>query len=132
MNPFRDRFRAFWSDSERRRTFAWLFGVLAVLALLYGGYTFLEAHNRYTELNATVEKLGPPADPNDPSNVGFALMLRDRDKAENRRWQGVMFMGLGLIGLGLAYLSAPGSLPGANVTAAMPRTEEPPRDPPPP
>lgn len=122
MKRLWDRLRAFWTNADQRRTAAWLFGVLAVLSLLYGLVTLLEAHNRYTELSATIERLGPP-EPDDPGNTAFALMLRDRDKAENRRWQGVMFAGLGLVGLGLAYLFAPGARP----DATSPQSDDPPR-----
>lgn len=100
--------RAFWSDAQKRRTLMWVVGALGALVLLFGAYTFFEAHNRYTELNGVIERLGPPTDPNDPSITAFALMVRDRDRAEVRRGQGVMFLGLGLLGLGLAYLIAPG------------------------
>jgi hypothetical protein len=93
--------------SEKRRILMWVMGALGVLVVLFGVYTFLEAHNKYSELNGVIERLGPPTDPNDPSNMAFALMMRDRDKAETRRWQGIMFLGVGLVGLGLAYLISP-------------------------
>ncbi len=99
--------RAFWSDRQRRRTLAWVLGVIGALLLLFGGYTLLEAHNKYDELSAVIDRLGPPTDPNDASNAAFALMLRDRDKAAVRRGQGVMWIGIGVIGLGLAYIAAP-------------------------
>ena len=99
--------RAFWSNPHQRRTVAWVVGALAALVLLYGGYTFLDAHRRYTELSEVVERLGPPTDPNDPSNLSFAMMMRDRDRAMLRRWQGVMFLGIGFVGLGLAYTIYP-------------------------
>ncbi len=80
--------RAFAADDQRRRHLALVIATLGVLALLFGVYTFLEAHNKYTELSAVVERLGPPTNPNDASNHAFALLLRDRDRAETRRLKG--------------------------------------------
>lgn len=99
--------RNFWTDPQRRRTAMWVTGALAVTALVVGMIIFLEAHLTYTELNHKAEVLGPPTDPTDASNALFAMMLRDRDKAENRRWQGVTLLGIGLVGLGIAYLFKP-------------------------
>ena len=100
-------FRNFWADHQKRRTVMWVLGVLGVLLLTYGLYTLITAHDRYTTLRDAVEALGPPTDPNDTSNLAFAMLLRDRDRAEKRRWQGVMFAGMGMVGLGIAYLFRP-------------------------
>ncbi len=99
--------RALAANDQRRRYLALVIATLGVLALVFGIYTFLEAHSKYTELSAVVERLGPPTDPNDASNHAFALLLRDRDRAGTRRFEGVMFMGLALATLGVAYLVAP-------------------------
>ncbi len=99
--------RNFWADHQKRRTAAWVVGALAVFLLIFGVYVFLEAHQTYTELNAKAEALGPPSDPTDASNVLFAMMLRDRDRAEARRWQGVMWVGISLMGLAAAYMLKP-------------------------
>jgi multisubunit Na+/H+ antiporter MnhB subunit len=134
MNIIRD----FWADRQRRQTAMWVVGALGVIVLLFGGYVFLEAHNEYTRLDGTATALGRPTDPNDPSNRMLALLLRERDAAQVRRWQGVMFIGLGLVGLGTAYLLAPErpKAPLASADAAkpssgeMPFSDKPPNSPP--
>ncbi len=107
MNRLLASLRAFAANDQLRRYLTLVIATIGVLALLFGGYTFLEAHSKYTELNAVVERLGPPTNPNDASNHAFALLLRDRDRAETRRFEGVMFMGLALAVLGVAYMVAP-------------------------
>jgi hypothetical protein len=134
MNIVRD----FWADRQRRQAAMWVVGALGVITLLVGGYVFLEAHNEYTRLDDTATALGPPTDPDDPSNRMFALLLRDRAAAQVRRWQGVMFIGLGLAGVGVAHLLAPErpQAPRASANAAkpssgeMPFSDKPPNSPP--
>lgn len=118
--------RAFWMDQQRRHTLAWVLGVVGALILLAGGYTLLEAHSKYTELSAVIDRLGPPEDPNDASNAAFALMLRDRDKAGVRRGQGVMWIGIGVIGLGLAYVAKPEDAAGPAAVDAPADVDRPP------
>lgn len=126
MRNLLNRLRAFWADHERRRTIAWLCAVLGGLALIYGALAFITAHNEYTQLAETAERIGPPTDPNDPSNTAFALLLRERDQAQNRRWQGLMFVGLGVVGVGLAFLF----FPEAAKTQPVDITAAPPGEPP--
>jgi hypothetical protein len=106
--------RAFWADRGRRRTAMWVIGALGVAVLLFGGYTFIDAQRDYSDLSKKIDKY--PHDLTQANVDVYELQLlglwrRDRDKVEATRGKGVMLLGIGLTGLGLAYLLMPGVEP---------------------
>ncbi|MFC1961072.1 hypothetical protein ACFLYO_10220 [Chloroflexota bacterium] len=102
------RLRDFWSNRQNRHTMMWVFGVLGVLALAFGLFTFFSAWN---DMHSHAERLEEfPHDLTDADDSTLLLVVahtREMEKSELRRWQGVMFMGMGIFILGLAYLASP-------------------------
>ena len=100
--------RAFWGDPQKRLIVTWVFAVLGVLVLLYGLYTYIDAHQDYSRLDKQLKEF--PYDLTSADQYTLLLVAklrRDQDKAEARRGQGMMVLGVGLFGLGLAYLFYP-------------------------
>lgn len=100
--------RNFWHDRQKRQTTAIICGVIGALALLYGLYTTIDAHWEYNRLSDQFENT-----PIDVTSVDrydamwLAMIRRDMMRAQTRRGRGVLFLGAGLVGLGLAYFFYP-------------------------
>lgn len=119
------RLREFWANRQNRHTMMWVFGVLGVLALAFGMFTFFSAWN---DIHSHTERL--EEFPHNLTNADDSTLLlvaahrRELEKSTLRRWQGVMFMGLGLFTLGVAYLASPE--PEAPTSANDPAAHAPP------
>jgi hypothetical protein len=114
----------------------WIIVALGLLVLAFGVYTTVDAHREYTDISdemadisekmdqftswfSTVDRNGEEVpDPGDIISQAdqLWLTLQHRDKqdaedrrvdAENRRLQGLRYIGVGVVGLALAYLFAP-------------------------
>lgn len=117
--------RDFWANRQQRRTVMWVLGAVGVLVVAYGAYTYVDARreidraeDRKNEILAafpTVEVEGEmQPDLRDASQTDLlllALQRRNQDKADQRSNQGIMFTGIGIVVLGLAYLVAPTGKP---------------------
>ena len=127
--------RAVWADAHQRMIVVWVLGVLALLVLGYGIYTAIDGQRGYSELadkiTAIVERreeftqqfptgevngeIRPDLSNATQSDVMFIAMLRrdeesvraERIDADNQRRVGVRLIGIGTIGLALAYLVLP-------------------------
>lgn len=113
--------RAFWANRQQRRTVMWVLGAVGVLVLAFGAYTYLDARNEINDIEARKDRflaafpttevdgeMRPDLrEASQADLLWLALQRRNQDKAEVRRSQGVMGVGLGLLTLGLAYLVAP-------------------------
>jgi hypothetical protein len=131
--------RAFWSDRARRKTAMWVLGALSVLILVYGIYMAVGAQRDYMKLSDKVDNMSKQIDaflsryPTSEVDGVVKPDLRDatqddllvlamlnrnerqvkneRADAFNQRSAGLRLMGVGIIGLALAFLVAPGAPP---------------------
>jgi hypothetical protein len=115
--------RAFWASREQRRLVMVALGAASLLALAFGAYTYIDAqrevdtieNKRDTFLQAfpTAEidgEIKPDLTGASQTDVMWlALQKRNQDRAKTRRSQGMMVAGIGIVGLGLAYLVSPES-----------------------
>ncbi len=134
-------FRAFWANRQQRRTVMWVLGAVGVLVVAYGVYNYVDAQreidraeDKKNEILAafpTAEVEGEmQPDLRDASQTDLlllALQRRNQDKAEQRRGQGMMLAGIGIIVLGLAYLVAPTGKPAPSFDDGAPPPADPSR-----
>jgi hypothetical protein len=90
----------------------WIVGAFGVVVLGIGVYILIDAQREVNDLQDKLDQY--PHDLRDTNLDVYEYQLlglwnRDLDKAEARRGQGVMFVGIGFMILGLAYLLAPGT-----------------------
>lgn len=121
INTLINFWRSFWADAQLRKTVMWIIGTLGLAILVYGAYTYYDANHTINDLDhkadvlrsqyPTVEVDGEEKiDLRDAPQTDLMLLAmyrRDSQKAEVTRNRGVMFVGIGIIGLALAYLVAP-------------------------
>ncbi|MEP0763274.1 MAG: hypothetical protein HRF48_11125 [Chloroflexota bacterium] len=117
--------RDFWANRQQRRTVMWVLGAVGVLVVAYGAYTYVDARREYNRIEdgkdrflatfPTAEVQGElQPDLTEASQTDLlwlALQRRNQDKADQRSNQGIMFTGIGIVVLGLAYLVAPTGKP---------------------
>ncbi len=113
--------RAFWSNRQQRKTVMWVFAVVGLVILAYGAYTYYDANRTIDDLNQRADALRsqyPTIEVDGEEKIDLrdapqtdlmllAMIRRDTDKAEIRRNRGIMYAGIGIIVLALAYLVAP-------------------------
>lgn len=113
--------RTFWASRQQRRTVMWVLGAVGVLVVAYGAYNYVDARreidrieegkDRFLAAFPTTEVEGEmQPDLRDASQTDLlwlALQRRNQDKADQRSNEGMMYAGIGIIVLGLAYLVAP-------------------------
>jgi uncharacterized membrane protein YidH (DUF202 family) len=117
--------RAFWANRQQRRTVMWALGAVGVLVVAYGAYNYVDARreidrveegrDRFLAAFPTTEidgELQPDLrEASQTDLLWLALQRRNETNADQRANQGIMFAGIGIIVLGLAYLVAPTGRP---------------------
>ncbi len=117
--------RAFWANRQQRRTVMWVLGAVGALVVVYGAYTYVDARREFNRIEdgkdrflatfPTAEVQGEMrpdlSEASQTDLLWLALQRRNQDKADQRSNQGIMFTGIGIIVLGLAYLVAPTGKP---------------------
>jgi len=126
---------AFWANAHQRMIAVWVLVVLAVLVLGYGIYTAIDGQREYSarsdKIASIVQRqeefaqqfptaqvdgaIKPDLTSATESDLMFIAMLRrdeanaenQRIDADNQRRAGIRLIGIGVIGLALAYLVLP-------------------------
>jgi hypothetical protein len=129
--------RVFWADSHQRKTLMWVLATLGALIAVYGAYTAIDGHRQYTDLSDKIAEIVarrdaftqqfPLADVNGEMRpdlskatqadlMVIAMSRQDeiradaqRVDADNQRRNGVRLIGIGAIGIALAYIVSPDS-----------------------
>lgn len=127
--------RAFWTDPVQRKTFMWVLAALSFLVVAYGAYTALDGHRQYTTMSDKVTDIVARRDaytqqfplvedngvmkPDLSTATQADLMViamsrsdelkadAQRIDADNQRRNGVRIIGIGAIGIALAYIISP-------------------------
>lgn len=116
---------AFWANRQQRLTVMWVLGAVGVLVVVYGAYNYVDARREYDRIEdgkdrfltkfPTTEVQGElQPDLTEASQTDLlwlALQRRNQTRADQRSNRGMMFAGIGIIVLGLAYLVAPTGKP---------------------
>jgi hypothetical protein len=139
ISSFGRAIRAFWADSYQRKTLMWVLGAVGVLIAAFGAYTAIDGHLQYTDLSDKIADIVarrdaftqqfPLAEVNgemrpDLSTATQADLMvitvsrqdeikadAQRVDADNQRRNGVRLLGIGIIGVALAYIVSPDSKP---------------------
>jgi hypothetical protein len=126
--------RAFWADSHQRKTLMWVLAALGALIAIYGAYTAIDGHRDYTKLSDKIADISARKDAfvqqylvevdgemkfdttkltqADLMVLGTITSQENQTKAQrvdadNQRRDGVRLLGIGVIGLALAYIVSP-------------------------
>ncbi|HEX3053537.1 MAG TPA: hypothetical protein VHP83_22955 [Aggregatilineaceae bacterium] len=99
--------RSFWCNYTRRKIAMGVLGILGLLVLIFGLYTYFDADRDYSKLDKERAEISETVQPGVDDPMILVAKYRDWKEAKNRREGSIFYIGMGLIGLGLAYFVSP-------------------------
>jgi hypothetical protein len=129
--------RSFWTNPQQRKTVTWIIGAFGVALNIFGGYQVIDGYRAYNDLsdeldaiNAQIDafvsqyplverdgEMTPDLTDASQTDQQYLALLHTRERttfnervdAENQRNGGIRLIGVGVIGLALAFLVFPES-----------------------
>jgi hypothetical protein len=127
--------RSFWANPQQRKTAMWIIGAFSAALIIFGGYQVVDGYRAYNDLsdeldasNAQIDafigqyplverdgEMTPDLTDASQTDQQYLALLHTRERttfnervdAENQRNGGIRLIGVGVIGLALAFLIFP-------------------------
>ena len=127
--------QSFWANSQQRKTITLIIGSFSIALIAFGGYQIIDGHREYNDRTDELDEVTAQidifvgqyplverdgemthdlTDASDTDKQYLALLhtrertiYNNRVDAENQRNSGIRLLGIGVIGLALAYLVLP-------------------------
>jgi hypothetical protein len=136
--------RSFWANPQQRKTITWIIGAFSVALIAFGAYQLIIGYRDYNDLTEQLDDITAQIDnfisdyplverdgemvrdltDASETDTQYLALLHTRERtihndrvdAENQRNGGMRLIGIGLIGLALAYLVLPETKPQSEPT----------------
>ncbi len=135
VNAIVKKIREFWANAQHRKTVMWVIGTFSIALIAFGGYIAINSHREASDLSDKLDEITNQIDAvveqypvverdgemtHDLTNASdvdkqYLALLHTRERstynervdAQNERTSGIRLIGVGVIGLAIAYFFAP-------------------------